>query len=142
LTVPVVYADPERQFRFELELSYLTHIEENRRAELPWPAHFCFGPEFIRSVDDLVAAGGIQRRKVVQVCAEVICGLAHVIPARAVKEWRVSRSGPQLGRSDGAVAMRVRLQSSTSAARRLRYWKLADGEVELDFVGTHDKGLG
>jgi len=141
LTVPVVYADPERQFGFELELSYLTHVEESRRAQLPWPPHFRLGPELIRSVDDLVAAGGIQRRKVVQVCAEVICGLAHEIPARAVKEWRASRMGPQLRRSDGAVAMRVRLQSSTSAARRLRYWKLTNGEIELDLVCTHDDGL-
>ena len=44
LTAPVVYADPERQFGFELELSYLTHVEESRRAELPWPSHFRSGP--------------------------------------------------------------------------------------------------
>jgi hypothetical protein len=140
--VPAVYIDPDEQFRFELKVSYLTRVEQASRGDLPWPERFKIGPVFLQSVDDLVRGGGITREKIVEICSEVLCGRARDLPSRAVKEWRTSRQGPQLVRpSDGAVAMRVRLQTATSAARRLRYWKLPSGEIELDRVVVHDAGI-
>jgi hypothetical protein len=41
-------------------------------------------------------------------------------------------------REDGARAWRVSLQSNTPAARRLHYWVLPDGSIELAKVGVHD----
>ncbi len=39
---------------------------------------------------------------------------------------------------DGAKAWRVSLQINTPSARRLHFWRLPDGGVELSRVGVHD----
>lgn len=140
LSVPVVYADPEAQFRFEVHLSYLGRVEEASRDQFPWPERFRISEGFLESVARLVDAGGITREKIVEVCADVLCGRAYSMPSRAVKPWTDGTHGPQLRRDDGASAFRVRLQSQTAAARRLRFWLLANGEIELDTVGVHDAG--
>jgi hypothetical protein len=140
-SLPVVHSDPDEQFRLELRLDYLTRVEEASRTRYPWPRQFVLGPEFISTVDALVAAGGISREKIVEVCTEVLCGRANEMDSRAVKAWTATPGGPQLSRRDGAVAFRVRLQSGTAAARRLRYWLLPNGDIELDRVGVHDAGL-
>lgn len=96
----------------------------------------------MESLDRLVRDGGIAREKVVEVCADVLCGRAKEMPSRAVREWKTSPGGPQARReSDGAVAVRVRLQTRSNAARRLKYWLLKNGEIELDRVSVHDEGL-
>jgi hypothetical protein len=141
LVLPPVYSDGVEQLRFELQISYLTRTEEGQRESFPWPEKYQVGPHFLESVEALVASGGIKRQKIIDVCAEVLCGRAQVIAARAVKPWTVTEHGKQATRPDGAVAMRVRLQTESAAARRLRYWKLPNGEIELDRVGVHDEGL-
>lgn len=142
LSVPVVYRDPEEQFRFEARLAYLTGIDEDLRDRFPWQEGFAVGPDFLASIEALVGNGGISRDKVVQVCAEVVCGLAKELPTRALKPWLTTKGGLPLERPhDGAVAMRVRLQTGTSAARRLKYWKLPTGMIELDSVDVHDAKL-
>ncbi len=137
----MLYRDPERQFRLELWLSYLSRIDEDSRSRLPWPDDYLMSQGFLASVDELVRSSGISREKIVETCAEVLCGQAKEMANRAVKEWRSSKRGPVLLRDDGAVAMRVRLQTGTSAARRLRCWRLPSGQIELDWVGSHDEGI-
>ena len=140
--LPQVFRDPERQLRFELDTSYLVHVDEADRPRYPWPKRYLISPAFVPSLERLVADGGITREKVLEVCVDVLCGRAKDRPARAIKEWRTSRQGPPLVRRyDGASAMRARLQNSSPAARRLKYWCLPSGHVELDSVGVHDEDL-
>lgn len=47
-------------------------------------------------------------------------------------------SKPAVVRDDGAVANRAYIESHTSQARRLHFWKLKDGSIELSRVGLHD----
>jgi predicted nucleic acid-binding Zn-ribbon protein len=47
-------------------------------------------------------------------------------------------SKPPVVRDDGAMANRAYIESHTSQARRLHYWKLKDGSIELSRVGLHD----
>lgn len=142
LTSPRVYRDPERQLRFELDLAYLLQVEESDRERYPWPSRYLVGPDFLQSVDRLVAAGGITRDKIIQVCVDVLSGRVWDRPVRAAKEWLTAEHGSQMERPrDGAVAMRVRLQNVSHGARRLRYWCLPTGLIELDMVGNHDEKL-
>jgi hypothetical protein len=142
LAVPRVFNDPDPQFRFELDVAYLTQVDESSRDQYRWPDSYLIGPEFLDSVDRLVLAGGISREKILAVCVDVLSGRARHRPARAIKEWVTTRNGPPLVRiSDGARAMRARLQNSSHAARRLRYWCLPSGVIELDCVGVHDENL-
>ena len=84
---------------------------------------------------------GIDRSKVLDVLVEALTGLAQDVPARSLRPWLDSPAGKQETRSDGGKAWRVSLQQNTPAARRLKYWRLPDSVIELDFVGHHDAGL-
>ncbi len=138
---PRVYADEEEQFRFEVGLSYLTRVSPAERDDYPLPSSYHLGKDFLESLDRQVADGGIRRDKIVDVCADVLCGRAMVIPSRVPKPWLVSKRGPQQSRPDGAKAWRIRLQVNSSSARRMKYWMRADRTVEFESVGVHDEGL-
>ncbi len=133
-----VYADPEQQLRHEIALAYLHRVPEPDRTAYPLPERYTVGSRFLQTLQDL---HGISREKVIDVAGEVLCGLARELPSRQLHPWRSSDSGPQEVRSDGAAAWRVSLQVNTPGARRLRYWKLRDGTIELDSVGVHDQGI-
>ena len=137
---PRVHADDGNQFRFELQLSYLTRVPESERLQYPLGEYF-LGRGFLVSLNSLVAAGGIGRDKVVDVCADVVCGRAAAISSRGVKPWLTSKRGPQEMRPDGAAAWRIRLQVNSSSARRMKYWIRTDRSVEFDSVGVHDDGI-
>lgn len=141
IVIPRVYSDPIEQIRLELHLAYLSRVPEPDRDRYPWLQQYSITPTFAASLEDLVRNGGITREKIIEVCVEVLCGLATKNGSRAVKEWLESRHGRPLVRDDGATAWRVRLQHKSNAARRLRYWRLRSGAIELDWVGVHDANL-
>jgi hypothetical protein len=76
----------------------------------------------------------------VEVSAHVASGRAHEIPSLELHQLRASVGGgaPQRTRQDGAKAWRCSLQAGTPAARRLHFWLLPDGRVELAKVAYHD----
>jgi hypothetical protein len=47
-------------------------------------------------------------------------------------------SKPEVIRDDGAASRRAYIESHTAQSRRLHYWKLKDGSIELSRVGLHD----
>ena len=47
-------------------------------------------------------------------------------------------SKPEVVREDGAASRRAYIESHTPQSRRLHYWKLRDGSIELSRVGLHD----
>jgi hypothetical protein len=139
LSVPVVFTDAEAQLRLEMYLSYLTNVPEVERGAFPYgDERFRLGESFLSSLSTMVAGGGIDREKIVRVCAEVVCGTVWRIPSRQAKPWTRPGSSSPEQRADGAQAYRVRLQSNTASARRLKFWRLADGRVELALVLLHD----
>jgi hypothetical protein len=62
------------------------------------------------------------------------------MPSREVHQLRSGLGGddPPRTREDGATCWRANLQTNTPAARRIHYWTLATGRVELSRVVTHD----
>lgn len=96
-----------------------------------------FGAEFVPSLDRVE---GISRERVVEVCADVVCRRAPDRPGLEVHALRSADRGgaPQRIRADGAKAYRASLQVHTPAARRLHYWELPDGGVELAKIVYHD----
>lgn len=95
------------------------------------------GEDFLPS---LTYVHGVSRERVVEVCAEVVCGRARERTGLEVHPLRTSEGGgtPQLVRADGAKAYRASLQVNTPSARRLHYWELPDGGVELAKIAYHD----
>lgn len=95
------------------------------------------GPVFIERVRRLE---GVSVEKTAEVSADVAARRAHEISGREVHELHTGVGGsPQRIRSrDGATAWRCALQLGTPSARRLHWWELRDGSIELASVGKHD----
>lgn len=129
--------DAEQQLRHEIQLEWEGACTGNDRDTWPLADGYLVGPFLLPSMSTLE---GITRSKIVEVCAEVLCGRAASQPSREVHPLRNGEGGdaPQRVRADGAKAYRVSLQVNTPSARRLHYWRLPDGRIELSKVGVHD----
>jgi hypothetical protein len=130
------FADPERGFRFLVERAWGSLIPAAEQPRCPLGA-YTLGPDFLRSLDSL---HGLSADRVADVVMEVITGKASQSAGRELHQLRTDDAGgsPQRIRQDGARAWRVSLQSNTPAARRLHFWVLPDGSIELAKVGVHD----
>ncbi|MER7556905.1 hypothetical protein ABTZ46_08185 [Nocardioides sp. NPDC126508] len=131
-----VFADRERGFRHLVEAAWARRIPVGEQPTRPLP-DFAIGERFLDSVD---ALEGIAVDKIADVVMEVLTGLAEQSTGRELHQLRTSAGGnaaPQ-SRSDGAVCYRVSMQIHTPSARRLHFWKCADGTVELSRVVVHD----
>ncbi len=131
------FADPAEQLRFEIEYRWAMRIPASDKARYPL-ATYELVPGFAESVE---ALQGIGRKKIVDVIVEVLTGVAAESPGRKLRRLRVSDHGgsPDLVRSsDGALAMRVNLQTRSPSARRLHYWQRPDATIELVKVAVHD----
>ena len=124
------------RLRASIRQSWLQHSTKADRDRFEWQDPI-IGPEFARSLSSLE---GVSRERVIDVCAEVASGRAVTRPGLQVHPLRSASSGAsaQRVREDGARAFRASLQVRSAAARRLHYWLLSDGQVELAKVGYHD----
>lgn len=127
--------DVEDAFRAQLQRAYerTTSVADRET----WPLQdYQVGPAFLESLDVQPEL----RPKVVEVCADVVSGRFRVMPGREHHDLRSGIGGdaPQVTRADGARAYRIAVQIKTPSARRLHYWRLPDGSVELSRVVLHD----
>lgn len=131
------FADPEEGFRYWVRTQWATRTLPAEQEQRPLP-DYDLGPRFLASLD---ALEGIKLRKVADVVFEVVTGLAQQNPSRELHRLRCGPGGkdPVRTRSeDGATAYRVSMQVKSPAARRLHYWQLPSGRIELARVATHD----
>ena len=130
------FADPEQGFRYLVLTQWATRTLPSEQRDRPL-ADFLIGPRFLESLDRLE---GIKAEKVADVVFEIVTGLAPQLPSREVHHLRTGSGGddPVRVRDDGAIAWRASLQVNTPSARRIHYWVLPSGQVELARVATHD----
>ena len=134
--VEALEPDPERRFVAEVHQVWSSTGTDADRERFPWREPK-IGADFLES---LTRVQGVSRERVVEVCAHVLSGRAAEVAGLELHPLRSSEGGnaPQLVRGDGAKAWRCSLQASTPAARRLHYWELPDGSVELAKIVYHD----
>lgn len=130
------FADPEQGFRYLVLTRWATRTLPSEQRDRPLP-DFLTGPRFVESLERLE---GIKAEKVADVVFEIVTGLAPQLPSREVHHLRTGSGGddPVRVRDDGAVAWRASLQVNTPSARRIHYWVLPSGQIELARVATHD----
>jgi hypothetical protein len=135
-TLNALEPDLERQFIAEVRAVWGITGTATDRERYPWREPR-LGPEFLASLERV---HGISRERVVEVCAHVVSGRAADIGGLELHALRESEVGgaPQRVRADGAKAWRCSLQGQSPAARRLHYWTLRDGQVELAKIVYHD----
>lgn len=133
---PTYFGDPEDQFRWEVSVAWTVRTTPDDKAVHPLE-DYTLGKEFLETLD---ATDGIDRRKVVEVVADLVSGRAEQMPARGCHPLRigVGANEAQVTRSDGAKCWRISLQHKSHSARRLHYWRKPDGGIELSSVRVHD----
>lgn len=134
---PDLFVEPEQAFRFDIYLTWSTRVAPQDKDVYPLP-DYVVGPGFLPS---LATAEGIDRTKILEVVVEVLCGRARESVTHSPRPYRVTSGSQTAQRNrqlDGAAAFRVNLQNNTPAARRLHYWHLPDGRIELWNVAGHD----
>ncbi|WP_374927936.1 hypothetical protein [Kytococcus sedentarius] len=127
------FADPQRQLRWEIERTWVETTRPEDKAAWPPPASYGIGPAM---VDSLRQVEGVSRDRVLRVVVAVLTGRG--VPEDHVLRRDDAGNSPPVTREDGAVCRRAPLQQKTPSARRLSYWKLPDGTLELSRVALHD----
>lgn len=130
------FIDPSDQFRYEVELEWARRIPAAEKPGLT-RVGYRLGPEFLDSLAELTDR---DRAKAVEVVIDVMTGRVYEMPGRQTHQMRTGPGGddPYLTRPDGATCWRAALQQNTPQARRLHFWALGDGTVELSSVRLHD----
>lgn len=131
------FADAEQRFRYAVLTAWATRTPLAEQAAMPLP-DYRIGPHFLASLEGLA---GISDEKVADVAFEVLTGRAQELAGRGLHQYRESDGGgaPAVQRGDGSVLWRANLQTNSASARRLHFWRLPGGAVELWHVGTHDE---
>lgn len=131
-----MFADPLEAFRFDVHNAWATRTTADDKKQYPW-REFAVGPGFLESLDEVE---GVDRSRVAEVVADVVCGRAEDMHVYEVHRLRTGAGGgaPPVVRERGETCWRIALQRNTPAARRLHYWRLTDGSVELSSVRVHD----
>lgn len=132
-----VFTDPAAQLEHEIELAWLHAYSETDREAHPLAPHR-FGPRFVESVETIE---GIERDKVVAACVDVLTRRAWEINGRKARQMRTNSTGGAQVRvrvHDQATAWRCNLQTASPSARRLMWWEVPDGSIELAIVALHD----
>jgi len=123
-----MFADADAEIRFRVMTLWAEQTTPAQKQESPLPK-YSFGPGFAASLDDLSAHNPQLLDKVARCALRVLLGQ--------------DRDGHKLDpagktREDGAVAWRSYVEQNTASARRLHYWRLPGGQVELAKVVLHD----
>lgn len=130
------FADPEQGFRYAVLTAWARRTPPAEQASRPLGV-YTLGPDFLASLQKV---DGISADKVADVVFEIVTGRARDLPGRELHQLRESDAGgaPYVRRADGAVCWRASLQVRSPQARRLHYWQLPGGEIELSRVTLHD----
>ncbi len=127
-----VFADPEKQLRWEIEQAWLTGTPESKRSAAL--STYTLGPQFLESMD----ADIVPRAKTVRVMVDVLAG--HAWDRHETHQFTTAaRGGRPRVREDGATAWRTYVKAESPGAPRLTWWQCVDGSAEFAHVGHHDE---
>ncbi len=132
------FENPEDEVCFRIYLTWVERVPAAEKADYPLPENYRLGPDFAASFQALSAD---KRRKALRAMVDLLTGRTDHAASRGAHHLRTNLSGnaPALTRNNGAdVCWRLAIEQSVEAARRLHYWKCADGTIELSRVVVHD----
>ncbi|RZU62252.1 hypothetical protein [Zhihengliuella halotolerans] len=132
------FATVEDALRFEVYVEWVSRVDAAEKPHFPLPDHYDVGEKF---VDSFMALQPEAQGKTLKALVDILTGRAHKIPSRQVHALRTGDGGddPQIERADGARCFRASVEVNAPSARRVHYWKLPDGTIELHEVVIHDK---
>jgi hypothetical protein len=132
------YGTVEEWIREEIRAFWIANYTPDDRATFPLDRQpWRVLPSFILTFQTLTDDG---KDKAIKTATHIVTGrnaMEHITEDHPLREGD-ENSKPEVVRDDGALARRTYIESHTAQARRLHYWKLKDGSIELSRVGLHD----
>lgn len=132
------YGTVEEWIREEIRNFWFGNYAPDDRAQYPLDRQpWRVLPSFILTFQALSDDG---KSKAIKTATHIVTGrnaMEHITEDHPLREGDES-SKPEVVREDGATSRRAYIESHTSQSRRLHYWKLRDGSIELSRVGLHD----
>jgi hypothetical protein len=131
---PELFLTDEDAVHHAVYLAWVARVPSTEKRSTPLP-EFTIGSEFASSLGKLSAG---QSAKAMKCVVDVLCDLAR--DSRGIHPLRGSVSTDASGiiRDDGATCQRAYIEQKVSSARRLHFWKLTNGTIELSRIVTHD----
>ena len=131
------WEEPSGWVRHEILLAWVDRVPESDRAEWPLPHSYVLGDRFAESLTGLDDG---QLAQAFKASVDVLTGRVKTLKGRHLHALRqgAGPADPHLLRWDGARCMRVSIEQNTPAARRMHFWQLPDGGIELGRIVTHD----
>ncbi|WP_427005884.1 hypothetical protein [Pseudarthrobacter sp. H2] len=133
-----LFATLDARLRHDVYLSWVRNTPAAEKARQALPPGWKAGPEFAASLYAFTEPG--VAAKALKATVEILTGAAERNPARELHPLRANAAGdtPPHRRDDGATCFRVAIEKNVAAARRLHFWRLPDGAIELSRVVVHD----
>jgi predicted nucleic acid-binding Zn-ribbon protein len=132
------YGTVEEWIREEIRAFWIGNYTPDDRATFPLDRQsWRVLPSFILTFQTLTDDG---KDKAIKTATHIVTGrnaIEHITEDHPLREGD-ENSKPEVVRDDGALARRAYIESHTAQSRRLHYWKLRDGSIELSRVGLHD----
>ncbi|MEW2012675.1 MULTISPECIES: hypothetical protein [Microbacterium] len=132
-----LWPDRESWIREEIRRAWVQRVLAGEKHRYPLQEGFLVGPSFVSSLEILDDG---QLDKMLRAAVYVLIRRAHEVPSLDLHELRSGMGGEDapVVRADGAKSWRVAIEQKTASARRLHYWVLPGGKIELSRVGIHD----
>jgi hypothetical protein len=134
---PSLFRDPTEQFTHDLYGMWLQLTAANEADRETYPLVYDLGPQFVRSVTEIVRDGQVSRERVLRICALVASGQANKVKETHRMHCNDLNTA-RVRAEDGAVAYRCPVQIGTPSSARLSYWLQDGGVPELSLLGRHD----
>ncbi len=132
------YGTVEEWIREEIRAFWIGNYTPDDRTTFPLDRQpWRVLPSFILTFQALTDDG---MDKAIKMATHIVTGrnaVEHITEDHPLREGD-ENSKPEVVRDDGALARRAYIESHTAQSRRLHYWKLRDGSIELSRVGLHD----
>ena len=133
-----LFATAGERLRHDVYLAWAKNVPASEKARRALPSDWTAGPGFAASLYGFTEPGVVA--KALKATVEVLTGAAERNAAREVHALRANSGGDaaQMVRKDGAKCFRAAIEQNVASARRLHFWRLPDGSVELSRVVVHD----
>ena len=131
------FVEADEWVRLEILLAWAERVSATEKAFLPLP-EYDLDPRFAASIGGLEDAGF---RKAMRASIDVLVGRVGDVPAREAHPLRSGRGGddPDVVRpGDRARCWRAYIENVAAQAKRLHWWAIPGGRIELIRVVSHD----
>lgn len=133
-----LFATPDERLRHDVYLAWAKNVPAMDKARRTLPSDWLAGTGFAASLYGFTEPGAVA--KALKATVEILTGAAERNAAREIHMLRTNAGGDtaQHVRGDGARCFRAAVEQNVAAARRLHFWRLPDGSIELSRVVVHD----